>query len=403
MPSPPPLAVPDPSARIVIAGFGLLSPLGHSAWETFGALLAGRSIAERAAKLPPDIAPVDLVRAVGAVGVAQHGATDPTVELAERAAREACSMAGVAPEGLPAYIGTSKGAIAAMAGGGLRMAEMDKRKQRTIEAVTLGPCGYLSHHLQRRLGLASTQHYVAACASSLTALHFARQRLLHQPSPLALVLTAESALLPMFIHSYRRLGVLADATPAGYRQRPLDERRQGFMLSELGAAVLLKRLAPGEAPAPGQLELLDTGIATESNDLIRASPTMEGLGHLAGRLLAGRAIDMLHPHAPGTPDHDAAELDVLLRATPGSPPDLYAYKGALGHGLGAAGLTALVLACLCLTAGKRPPMPWLTEPIAPARDAADPRIARPCSRTGTHTVFSAGFGSHVAGAVVRRH
>ena len=82
-------------------------------------------------------------------------------------------------------------------------------------------------------------------------------------------------------------------------------------------------------------------------------------------------------------------------------PDVYACKGAIGHGLGVSGLAALVLACLCARAGRRPPMPWLTEPIdsplAPSRDA---RFARNANASSTQAVFAAGFGGHVAGAVI---
>jgi len=107
---------------------------------------------------------------------------------------------------------------------------------------------------------------------------------------------------------------------------------------------------------------------------------------------------LIHPHAPGTPEHDAAELAAYtphLSAKDGC--GYYACKGALGHGLGAAGLTALVVACLCLQTGRRPPMPWLTRPLPGVKGPA-----QPCRRNGTQAVFAAGFGGHVAGAVIRR-
>ena len=106
--------VPD-QPRILIRGFGLVTPLAASAWETFSALLAGRTIADRAAGLPEDIAPVDLIRALGCVSIAQHVSADPAIELAERAAREAMFMAGVGDASeLDGYLGTSKGAVKAM-------------------------------------------------------------------------------------------------------------------------------------------------------------------------------------------------------------------------------------------------------------------------------------------------
>lgn len=410
---------PSAPPRVVVAGVGLITPLGQSAWETFAALLKGRRITDRVDGLETNTEPVPLAQALGGVSIARHTATDPTVELAERAAREACTEAQLKLSGLPTWLGTSKGAVAAMSDLTGRMSESGERElpRRLIEAVTLGPHGYLTHHLGLRTGLDIRRHTVAACASSLTALHQARMALLHprpatQGEKYALVVTSEAALLPAFIHSYRRLGVLAPMNLDDYRQNPLDESRQGFTLSEVGAAVLLKRLDADESPPTKSIELVDTAIATEAADLIRPSSSMEALDVVARQLFRGRRIAALHPHAPGTADHDPTELQVLAQGVRASarmnashstpPPAVYANKGALGHSLGSAGLVSFVLACLAARTGKLPPMPWLQSPM---RHAPLPLTATPAldpNSGGAHGIFAAGFGGHVAGALIQR-
>ncbi len=429
--APPNMRTPDkPRSRVLIAGFGLLSPLGGSAWQTFTALLKGKTLADRTRQMPGDIHVIDLARATGGVITAQHTATDPSIDLAERAAREAAMMAGLDPAGLNAFLGTSKGAVHALSAAFASTQPKENRSalcpappQDADLAVALGPHGYLAHHLRQRLRLRLIHHHVAACASSLTALHYARQYLLHEHSTraaqaasaavsphtprhdYALVLTSEASLLPQFIHSYRRLGVLAPQTPDAYHERPMDKSRQGFVLCETGAAVLLKRVPIEQQPLPGETELLDTATAAEAFDIIRPSPTMPALRRIAEQLFAGRSIDVIHPHAPGTPDHDPAELnvyaDVLNHSGQTTTPDLYACKGALGHGLGAAGLSALVLACLCAKTRQRPPMPWLNDPIDSPL-SLNPQ-ASPLKPATTHAIFAAGFAGHTAGAVVRHH
>ncbi|MEM9883241.1 MAG: beta-ketoacyl synthase N-terminal-like domain-containing protein [Planctomycetota bacterium] len=421
-PSTPAAHRPPAPPRVVVAGVGLVSPLGLGAWPTFSALLAGRTVADRLANLEPDTPAVALAQAVGGVASVRHTATDPAVELAERAAREAATEADVELAGLPTWLGTSKGAVHAMADGGWRMADGERRllPRRLVESVTLGPHGYLSHHLTQRTGLDVHRHTVAACASSLTALHQAKLALLHPPSAIrhptsaALVVTAESALLPLFVHSYRRLGVLAPLDVDGYVARPLDEGRCGFILGEVGAAVLLRRIEPGQPLPGGAIELVDSAVACEAEDLIRPSRSMQALGVVASQLVAGRPIAAVHPHAPGTAEHDAAELRLLgdvLRDRPHpfheehhagpTPTAVYASKGALGHALGAAGLVSLVLACLSARTGKLPPMPWLDTPM---RGAPMPLSATPTLPLGDrrgHLVVAAGFGGHVAGALVQ--
>ena len=405
--SPPPH---DQGGRVVIAGLGLITPLGVGAWPTFSALLKGATLADRAAQLPEDVSAVDLVRALGCVSVAQHTATDPAVELAERAAREAASMAGVPLKGLPVWLGTSKGAVARLS---TQLGLGRPLDEESIQAVALGPHGYLANRLTQRTGCAVHSHVVGACASGLIALDSARRWLQDprrdpQTASHALVVTAESALTEAFIHSYSRLGILAPLTLAGYRQRPLDRRRQGFMLCECGTSVLLRRLKDGETPRAGEVELLDTAVANESADLIQGDPEMPALAHVAKRLFTHRQVDVIHPHAPGTQDHDSQECSVLLQTLglrwPSRAHDvsMYACKGALGHSLGCAGLTSLVLACLILRTGRIPAMPWLSEPITlPGEGAGLNRAAHSCNTTGTHAVFAAGFGGHTAGALLQ--
>ena len=406
--------------RVVIAGVGLVTPLGVGAWATFRALLTGRTVSDRLSGLEEGTEPVALARAIGGVASAGHGATDPTVELAERAAREASGEAGVGLAGLPTWVGASKGAVGRLAAGRWPLAAGSDAcgggSQEAVEAVAFGPHGYLLHHLSRRTGLSMRGSVVAACASSLVALDQARRWLIAQPAAsgqrpaAALVLTAESALVPLFIHSYRRLGVLAPLTVHDYQQRPLAERRGGFVLAAAGAAVVLRRLPPGEAPRPGQVELVDTATACDAYDMIRPAPGQPALRHVAERLVHNRDIAVLHPHAPGTADHDPEELAALAAAlgvddqqsAVGRPPAVYANKGALGHSLGSSGLVSLVLATLAARTGRLPPMPWLDRPLA---DAPLPLTAAPhidADRRHTcHAVFASGFGGHVAGAVLR--
>ena len=252
-------------------------------------------------------------------------------------------------------------------------------------------------------------HHVAACSSGLVALDAARRTLLHsQPhdSPYAMVASTDAAITPTLVYSYQRLGVLGTMTAEHYNQRPLDEQRMGFMLSEMGVAVLLKRIDHDQPIPKGAVELIDTATACEPYDIVRSPTDMKSLSHLWQRVSAGRQIDVIHPHAPGTREHDPAELGVLL-PTPNSSgthtPDLYAVKGAIGHGLGASGLASLVVAAMTLRCGKRPPMPWLSEPMKlpdGRRLNVEPTM-RPCSQSGTHAVLAAGFGGHLAAAILQ--
>jgi 3-oxoacyl-[acyl-carrier-protein] synthase II len=288
-------------------------------------------------------------------------------------------------------------------------ADTKRLTQRRAQAIALGPHGFLSHHLTRRIGIEMKSCTVAACASSLIALHQARCHLLHkvedsERSARALVLTAESALHPLFIHSYRRLGVLAPLSVEGYRGRPLNRNGAGFMLGSAGAAVLLRALPIGESPRPGQIMLIDTNTACEAVDTVRSDPQMSALRHVAKKVTSGKAVDVIHPHASGTAEHDPAELAALQHVfgsdQSATSPSLYAAKGAIGHSLGSAGLSSLILACLAAKTRRIPPMPWLEQSIALSPFETHPG-GRSLNSSSIHAIFAAGFAGHTAGAVIR--
>lgn len=422
--SSPALPRSSSSNPVAITGFGLVTPLANSAWDTFAQLLAGRTTADRLIKLTPDLSPLDVVRAVGGVNIVRHG-QDPAVELAERAAREAIFMAdsrrpaGSPPLNTVVLMGSSKGAVHALHAAADKVHRAPLRKDRLAApppddahlAVTLGPHGYLSHHLSRRLGCGPIRQTVAACASSLIALHQGRQLLTQGPvderPQRVVVVTSEAALLEMFIASYQRLGVLPTLTADSegcfhYRSLPLDERRGGFILAEMGAAVVLEVVnesASTTATGGGQLILADTAHAADAYDMIRPDPAMSALSHVAQKLLTGRKIDLIHAHATGTVEHDPAELSAYATHLDGPTP-IYAAKGALGHGLGAAGLVSTVLACMCAQTGRRPPMPWLDQPMVTSDKLQLQKPASSKSDINRQAIFAAGFGGHVAGAVV---
>lgn len=473
--------------RLLIRGVGLVPPssLGRSAispWSTFQALMAGQRLGLSSSASDLSLSSVSLARQVGCAANAQADPADPSVYLAETAARQALTMANVASADTAAILGVSKGAMHAWTAASL-VHGLPSRSVQSCDyvqsfgqpiarplptdsalAVALGPVGYLANHLARRLSLSALpMGVVAACASSLAALDMARRWMLDTDSPnpprRVLVMTSEAAILPAFVHSYLRLGVLpiSAGDPATYQQKPLDETRSGFVLAEQGAAILLEVYDGPPGCEPTYLaELLDTATACEAFDLVRppslnknalppsplpplppppktgpsshlsppplksgntnsfaqyeyshqdsSSTLTTALEHVAGMLMAGRRIDLLHPHATGTVENDRQEMavyDHLWRypSFASQPrPDVYACKGALGHGLGAAGLTALVLAVLCGKVKRRPPMPWLNQPMACGFDLSPGARALPASNT--QAVFAAGFGGHVAGAII---
>ena len=200
------------SARAVITGVGLVTPLGAAASETWDALLAGRSIAGHS-KVPIEFPP-------GLPRVSH---------LAIRAANEACG-AGV-PDNAALVVATSKGPVESWLAPPSRLSDV------------MGPIDFglsrVASDVAAALGIGGPRLTVStACASGLHALNRGVLMIETGEAHRVLVVAAEASVHPLFIGSFLRLGIIA-GEEAGCR--PFDQSREGFWISEAAAAVLLER------------------------------------------------------------------------------------------------------------------------------------------------------------------
>jgi len=350
----------------LITGFGLVSVLGRTADETWEALLAGRSIADHA-RVPGFSGP------------------NRAIAMAHQAAAEALTRAGWTdadcrkPDSA-LFVGTSKGAIEAWmqfkapdVHPGLRfgLSEIDVELARSFHFAG-GP----------RLTISS------ACSSGLHALLRAAMAIECSEARRALVVAVEASVHPLFISSFKRLGVLA---PQGHGCRPFDCQRKGFVISEAAAAVCLES---SDHPVGRPMVRIDAwAVGGDGTHLTGGDPAGKALRQLLHRI-ASPGLNLIHAHATGTIVNDPVELAAIETIAAPSRPILYSHKGALGHSLGAAGLVSAVLNCMSHTHALVPPNIRSTHPLPTTnlRLSPDP-IQHPIHRS---LALAAGFGGPLA-------
>ncbi|HEV2293810.1 MAG TPA: beta-ketoacyl synthase N-terminal-like domain-containing protein [Tepidisphaeraceae bacterium] len=375
------------SPRVVVAGYGLVTPLGRSAAQTWDGICAGSAIDNHAR------------------AVMESRAGEPRVTtLAIAAAREAVAAAGWTRADLPCeatavIVGTSKGPAEIW----LTAPPQDMANYPYVAAGRddvfglAGVCDAVACGLGAGSGPRLTLS--AACASGLHALGRAWMMIRSREVERAVVVSAESSLHPLFLASFKRLGVL----PAeGIGCRPFDQTRDGFLMSEAAAAVCLTaREVAASHPhsvepcidAPGEVFVDRFALGGDATHLTGGDPHGRLLRRLIGRVAGDDPIDLVHAHGTGTITNDPVELEAIDETVCGIP-NVFSHKAALGHSLGAAGLVSIVLNCLMHERGIIPPNARTARPLR----ASHVKIARDAVRRDVRSsiAIAAGFGGPTA-------
>lgn len=184
------------------------------------------------------------------------------------------------------------------------------------------------------------------------------------------------------------------------RSMPFDEGRDGFVMSEGCAVLVLESLERAKARGAKVLGLILGSASTADAHHITA-PAPGGAGAircievaLASADLTAADVAHVNAHGTSTPLNDAAEAHAIAKVFGEPGPIITSTKGVTGHALGAAG--ALEAAAVLLSMRHRliPPTHGLTtpDPELPTIDLVmdEPREWEP----GPSISNSFGFGGH---------
>jgi 3-oxoacyl-(acyl-carrier-protein) synthase len=247
-----------------------------------------------------------------------------------------------------------------------------------------------------------------ACASGTIAILKAVHAIRDGQCDLALAGSSE-AIHPLFAAGFYSMGVLAEHDDPVQAARPFDADRNGFVMGEGAAMLVLERLshardrgAPIYAEVLGGRMLSDgrhvTSLDTGSNSLVEL---IDGALRTSG--LTPHDITYVNAHGTGTQQNDVMESRGIRRAL-GRAADsicVSANKSMLGHLVNASGSVELALTALALRDGFAPPTLNLTHPDPECDLDCVPLVGR--ARPFEHAIkLSIAFGGHLAAVVLRR-
>ena len=407
--------------RVVITGLGALTPLGSDVESSWEGLIAGRSGAgpitqfdasEFAVHFACEVKDFDPTEYIDRK---QARRMDRFAHLIVAAARQAEKDAGLEIEREPDRIG----AAIATGIGGLKAFQdcYDELKERGPDRVNpfsipeiipnMG-AAWVSMQLGTQGPLASE---CTACAASNMAIGDGLDAIRLGRADVMLCGGTEAPITVVGIAGFSAMRALSRRNDAPEKaSRPFDAGRDGFVMGEAGAVVVLEELEHAKARgAKVYAELLGYGVSSDARHITEPDPSGQNPAR-AMTMAFGDAgidpgeIDYINAHGTSTPLGDASETRVLkialgeenARKTPVS-----STKGATGHCLGAAGAVEAMFTILAVNRGALPPTINYEEPDPECDLDYIPNEAREADvRVGVSNSF--GFGGHNATIVVRR-
>lgn len=219
----------------------------------------------------------------------------------------------------------------------------------------------LAHQLRQRWGFAAAFTLNTACTSAANGLLYGARLINAGQYARTLVLSFET---PSAI-AMQGFGALMLTSPSG-QYRPFHPERDGLLLGEAYAAVLLSR-EPGDAPLArllGGFSACDTSsLTTTREDGSHIHWVMQQALNSAG--CSAAQINLVKLHGTATSANDEAENNGMRRLYGEQMPALSLLKPWLGHTLGACGLSESLLLLKTLQLGALPAVDYASEALLP--------------------------------------
>jgi 3-oxoacyl-[acyl-carrier-protein] synthase II len=252
---------------------------------------------------------------------------------------------------------------------------------------------------------------VSACASGNNAIGEATEWVRRGAADVILAGGAESAIIPIALAGFNNMTAISTRNDSPETaSRPFDKNRDGFVMGEGAAVLMLEGLDHALARnAHIYAEVLGYGLSADAFHITAPEETGAGAAQamamaLAQANLKSEQIDYINAHGTSTPLNDKSETLAIKRVfgeTAYSIP-ISSTKSMTGHLLGAAGAVEAVISVKAINEGIIPPTINYETPDPECDLDYVPNTARP-KQLNTVMSNSFGFGGHNAVVIFGRY
>jgi 3-oxoacyl-[acyl-carrier-protein] synthase II len=397
---------------IAVTGIGVVTSLGIGTSDNWAKLTGGVSGIRRISRFPTQGLRTTIA---GSVDAAYQEGMSPA-ELSERIARlageEAIAQAGIGSKGrFPGPLFLAPPPLEIEWPDRIKMAEMAAANADTGYADLLRVAqqygntyrpfkfAIIGENLAEHFGTeGSPVSLNTACASGASAIQLGMEAIRRGECEVALAIGADASLTQESLVRFSLLSALSTQNdPPERASKPFSKNRDGFVLAEGAAALVLESLEHARARGARVLGILEGyGEKSDSFHRTRTSPdgkpiiaTMQKA--LADAGVAPEDIDYINAHGTSTPENDKMEhLGVSavfgdrIRGIP-----ISSNKSMIGHTLTAAGAVEAAFTVMTLQSQRLPPTINHAIPDPTIQLDVVPNVARDAK---VHRAISNSFG-----------
>jgi 3-oxoacyl-[acyl-carrier-protein] synthase II len=341
---------------IVITGRGVVSPVATGVDAFFDALLG-------------------MEGGISDEGVAPCAEFDPEVvmtpkearrmdrfaQLAVAAADQAADEAGLLGEVDPArvgvIVGTGVGGLTTLQAECKTWLEEGDRAVSPLFVPMMMPNAAAGQIAMRRGFHGPGFSIASACSTGAHSIGEAARMITRGEADVMISGGTEAALVGLCLAAFKRMGALSRVGES----RPFDTRRDGFVMGEGSAVLVLEREEHARARG-AEIYARVTGYGASNDAFHITQPEASGRGAVEAMTAALRDADLapadvgyVNAHGTSTPINDRVETLALRQVLGEDGPPVSSCKGAVGHTLGAAGAIEALACVEALRRGALPP------------------------------------------------
>ena len=398
---------------VAVTGIGLVTPLAWGREANWAAITAGKSGISRIRRFPVDKLRTTIAGTVElpeeAAGAAPVSSAVRVERMAEAAVEEALGQAALGEPGAfpgPLMVGMppvemewpQRFELARQANGSGAYPAITQVATGRADIYETFMFGGVGERLAARFGTRGAPiALTTACATGASAIQMAVEAIQRGESDAAIALGADGSVQPEAVIRFSLLSALTarNDDPQG-ASRPFEKTRDGFVMSEGAAALVLESLEHATKRGATVLGIVSgCGEAADSFHRTRSNPDGHAIigamrNAIADAGLQPSDIGYVNAHGTSTPENDKMETLGMRAVFGDAAPPISSNKSMIGHTLSAAGAIEAVLSLLTIRDQILPPTINHNEPDPAITLDVVPNVARKVS--GLRHVLSNSFG-----------